>query len=225
MNVPVIVLNFKAYDKSGGDYGLSLCQVAQKVSSETGASICACPPLLETAKAASSVSIPVFAQSATSKEAGAHTGWVTLDGVRQAGAKGVLVNHSEHRVSLEEIRAVVEKAKALGLDTVACAKDVEEAKKIAFFKPTAIAVEPPELIGSGISVSTARPEVVSDAVKQLKAIDSSIFVLVGAGVSNGADVAKCMELGAEGVLLASAFVKAKDPESLLREMAAGLAKK
>ncbi len=224
MKTPIIVLNFKTYDKSGGEYGLHLCKVAEKVSKDLGASVAVCPPLLETAKAASSVSIPVFAQASSSRDAGAQTGWVTLDGVKSAGAAGTLVNHSEHRVPLEEIKLVVEKAKAFGLDVVVCAKDVEEAKQIAAFRPTAIAVEPPELIGSGISVSSAKPEVVSDSVTILKAIDPELIVLVGAGVSNGADVAKCVELGAEGVLLASAFVKAKDPEALLREMAHGLKK-
>ena len=96
---------------------------------------------------------------------------------------------------------------------------MDEARSLAAFRPTAIAVEPPELIGSGVSVSTARPEVVEESVKVIKAVSPQTLALVGAGVSNATDLKKAMELGAEGVLLASAYVKAKDPETWLRETA------
>jgi triosephosphate isomerase len=100
-----------------------------------------------------------------------------------------------------------------------CAKDVPEAVKLAQYNPTAIAVEPPELIGSGISVSSARPEIVSESVAAIKKVSPGTLALVGAGVSNANDVATSLKLGAEGVLLASAFVKAKDPEAWLRDVA------
>jgi len=48
-------------------------------------------------------------------------------------------------------------------------------------------------------------------------------VLCGAGVSNASDVKKAVELGAKGVLLASAYVKAKDPKALLLSMAEAIA--
>ncbi len=41
-------------------------------------------------------------------------------------------------------------------------------------------------------------------------------------MSNAEDVKKAIELGAAGVLLASAYVKAKDPKKLLLEMAEAL---
>jgi thiazole synthase ThiGH ThiG subunit len=43
---------------------------------------------------------------------------------------------------------------------------------------------------------------------------------VGAGVSTPGDVKKSFELGAEGVLLASAFVKAPDPKKFAEDFAA-----
>ncbi|MCX6777030.1 MAG: triose-phosphate isomerase, partial [Candidatus Micrarchaeota archaeon] len=105
-----------------------------------------------------------------------------------------------------------------GIETLLCADSVEEAKKIATLSPSYIAVEPPELIGSGISVSKAKPEIVSDAVSEVKRINN-IPVLCGAGVSTGVDVRKAVELGASGVLLASAFVKASNPKAVLLDMA------
>ena len=89
-------------------------------------------------------------------------------------------------------------------------------------KPNFIAVEPPELIGGDISVTTADPGIVSGSVAAVTDIDKNIKVLCGAGVKNGKDVAKSIELGAEGVLLASGVVKAKDKESVIRDLALGL---
>lgn len=85
-----------------------------------------------------------------------------------------------------------------------------------------IAVEPPELIGGDISVTTADPAVVSDTVDAVHSVDAGISVLCGAGVKNGRDVAAAIRLGADGVLLASGVVKAGDPAQVLRDLASGL---
>ena len=96
--------------------------------------------------------------------------------------------------------------------------DAAESALLAKYEPAYIAVEPPELIGRGVSVSTAKPEMVSGAVEAVAKVNATP-VLCGAGVSNGKDVRKAVELGAAGVLLASAFVKSADPKKLLTEMA------
>jgi len=57
--------------------------------------------------------------------------------------------------------------------------------------------------------------VVVGAVEAVKKINPSVHILCGAGISTGDDVAKAIELGTEGVLLASAYVKAKDPKKIL----------
>ena len=100
----------------------------------------------------------------------------------------------------------------------ACAADVAEARALAKLNPTYIAVEPPELIGGDISVTTADPSIVTDTVAAVKAVNPSVRVLCGAGVKNGADVAKAIELGAEGVLLASGVTKATDVQAVLSDL-------
>jgi triosephosphate isomerase len=139
--------------------------------------------------------------------------------MKQCGLQGTLINHSECRVSKEQVAWVCERARKVGFDVCVCAKDVPEAVMLAQYHPSAIAVEPPELIGSGISVSSANPEIVSESVAAIKKVSPSTLALVGAGVSNAGDVATSLKLGAEGVLLASAYVKAKDPEAWLRDVA------
>jgi len=82
-----------------------------------------------------------------------------------------------------------------------------------------IAVEPPELIGTGISVSKAKPEVVSGSVELVKQINPDVIVLCGAGITTGEDVAAALRLGTEGVLVASGIVKAQNPYKVLLKFA------
>ena len=133
-----------------------------------------------------------------------------------------LARRSEYRIPAEDVEALVGRCKELGLITIVCTKDPEESQAYAKFGPDFIAVEPPELIGGDISVTTANPEVVSDSVKLVKDVAPNVKVLCGAGVKNGQDVATAIELGAEGVLLASGVVKAKNQKSVLMNLVSKL---
>ena len=93
------------------------------------------------------------------------------------------------------------------------ADTAEEARKVATLQPSFVAVEPPELIGGDVSVSTARPEIITGSVA---AVDG-VPLLVGAGIKNGTDVRIAMKLGAVGVLVASGVVKASNPGDVLRD--------
>ena len=105
-----------------------------------------------------------------------------------------------------------------GFPICACAADVQEARALAKLGPTFIAVEPPELIGGDISVTTADPAIVSDTVAAVKEVNPNVRVLCGAGVKNGQDVATAIQLGAEGVLLASGVTKADAPMGVLQDL-------
>jgi len=133
-----------------------------------------------------------------------------------------LINHSEHRLILADIDTCISRAKELNLDQIICSNNIATSKAIAAFSPDFIAVEPPELIGGDISVTSADPGIVSGSVDAVKKIDGNVKVLCGAGVKNGKDVSKAIELGADGVLLASGVVKAKDKEQVVRDLASGV---
>jgi triosephosphate isomerase len=107
-----------------------------------------------------------------------------------------------------------------GLISLVCADDPNASAAVSAMGPDIVAVEPPELIGTGISVSTSRPEVVSDTVRRVRSVNPrlGVHVLCGAGVSKPEDVSRALQLGAEGVLVSSAYVKSRDPAALLREM-------
>jgi triosephosphate isomerase len=224
MDLPAIVLNFKAYAESRGEGALRLSLAAKRLADDSGKTVVVCPPQLDllavAGRLAASRHFSVFGQHVDADPEGAHTGSISAEALLHAGCAGSLLNHSEKKIGLDAVGKTIKRAKEAGLYLIVCADSVEEAKGIAVFHPPCIAVEPPELIGSGISVTTAKPEIVTHSVREIKKIDKTIAVLVGAGVSNAADVKKSLELGAEGVLLASAFVKAKNPGKLLEGMLA-----
>ncbi|MFQ6095051.1 MAG: triose-phosphate isomerase, partial [Candidatus Bathyarchaeia archaeon] len=95
---------------------------------------------------------------------------------------------------------------------------------VAMLEPDMIAVEPPELIGTGIPVSKAKPEVVTDTVQRVRKVNEQVVILCGAGITNGEDVAAALRLGTEGVLVASGIVKAKDPYKVMLEFAEAITK-
>jgi triosephosphate isomerase len=90
---------------------------------------------------------------------------------------------------------------------------------VAALKPDIMAIEPPELIGTGIPVSKAKPEVVTDTIKLVRKVNPKVVILCGAGIGQGEDVAAAKRLGTQGVLVASGIVKAKNPYKVMREFA------
>ncbi|MFH1784851.1 MAG: triose-phosphate isomerase [Candidatus Micrarchaeota archaeon] len=215
----MIVLNLKTYPETI-EKSLFFADVVKEVVEETGVRIVVCPPASFLHESAERVE--TFAQHVDPQQPGAHTGSIPVELLKHFQVKGSLVNHSEKRLPLELVKTTVERIHMVGLESLVCAASTKEAVEIAHFSPTFIAVEPPELIGSGISVSKAKPEIVINSVRAVKDVNHKIKVLCGAGVSNKEDIEKAMELDADGVLLASAFVRSKDPKTFLQELASVL---
>lgn len=213
----MIVLNLKNYSASFSRC-LELADAAAKVSHDTGLRIVVCPPPTHLYRCAC-VYHDVFSQHADPFDQGAHTGFIIPEGMKAAGAKGSLLNHSEHRIGAEAVSKTLPLLKQHGLESIVCGENAEECASFAKLMPDFIAVEPPELIGSGISISKAKPELITSTVEAVKSAHPSVKVLCGAGVSTKEDVKKSLELGAKGVLLASAYVKSKDPVKFLQEFA------
>ena len=176
---PIIALNLKTYPESLGAKGVRLCQIAAEVSLLTGVRIIVVPQAVDLHEA-SQICNDVYAQHVDANAQGAFTGMLTVEAIKDAGCAGSLVNHSEHRLPEEVIAATIARLKEAKLESMLCTKDAAESARLAIYEPTFIAVEPPELIGSGISVSIARPEVVKDAVEAVAKVNGTP-VLCGAG--------------------------------------------
>jgi triosephosphate isomerase len=221
MDTPVIVVNFKGYDEASGEAGLNLAQLCETVSSETQHSIVVAPQMVDLALMVKTLNIPVFAQQIENVKLGSCTGHITPESVAKCGSAGTLLNHSENRVKLADIDMLIQRAKDLNLETIVCTNNLGVTKACAELGPDYVAIEPPELIGGDISVTTADPDIVRFAVAEVKKINPDIGVLCGAGVKTAQDVKMALELGTVGVLLASGVTKASDPKKALLDLASG----
>lgn len=214
----MIITNFKTYESATGEAALRLAKIHEEVAKETGQQIGIAVQATDLWKICQEVAIPVYAQHLDPVGYGSATGHILPESVKAAGAVGTLLNHSERRLEREVLEASIKRAKEVGLKVIVCAKDPEEGASFLEFEPDLIAVEPPELIGGDISVSTAQPQIIEHAAKLI----GRDKLLVGAGVKNGEDVKIALSLGAQGVLLASGVTKAEDPKVVLRDLVSGL---
>jgi triosephosphate isomerase len=224
VRTPLILVNFKTYSEATGRKAVKLAKIAEKTSLETEVCIGLAPQFVDITSIASTVSIPVFAQHIDPIAPGSFTGHILPESVRKTGAVGTLINHSERRLKLADIDATITRARESDLISVVCANNSAVSAAAAALKPNMIAVEPPELIGTGIPVSKAKPEVVSSTVDLVKRINPEVVILCGAGITSGEDVAAALRLSTEGVLVASGVVKAKDPYKVLLEFAESITK-
>ncbi len=212
---PIVILNFKTYLESTGKNALKLAIASEMVAEETGVNIVVSPQCPDIYSLSREVKIPVFAQHVDAVDAGGHTGSTLIECVKEAGAVGSLINHSEQRMKLADIDTVVKKTTEKSMVNVICTNNIETSAAVATLKPDFVAIEPPELIGSGIPVSKAEPEIVEGTVDIIHEINPEVGVLCGAGISTGDDMRAALDLGAVGVLLASGIIMAEDPKEAL----------
>ncbi|MEM2094188.1 MAG: triose-phosphate isomerase [Candidatus Bathyarchaeia archaeon] len=215
---PMVIVNFKTYAEGTGKNALKLAKIAENVARRSGIYIAVAPQFTDIASISAQTSVPVFSQHIDPVTYGSYTGHVLPEAVKDAGAVGTLINHSERRIPLKDIDQAVRRAKQVGLISVVCADTPANASTVAYYKPDIVAVEPPELIGTGIPVSKAKPEVVTDTVALVRRANPDVTILCGAGITKGEDVAAAIKLGTEGVLIASGIVRAKDPEAALMDI-------
>lgn len=201
-----------------GKNAIKLAKIAEKVSVQSRVYTAIAPQFTDIAKIVKEVNIPVFAQHIDPISYGSHTGHILPEAIKEAGAVGTLINHSERRIPLKDIGIAVKRAGEIGLISVVCADTPEATSTVAAFRPDVVAIEPPELIGTGIPVSKARPEVVKNTVELVRKVSPLVTILCGAGITKGDDVAAALRLGTEGVLIASGVVRAKDQYAALLDI-------
>lgn len=215
----MLFVNFKTYEEATGDNAVKLAKLCEKVSKETGVEIIVIPQLADIYRVAKAVKLKVYAQHVDSIDYGSNTGHILVDSVKKAGADGTLLNHSEHRLQINKIKETVELCKHKCFEVLVCAKDPAEVEQMVRMEPTYVAFEPPELIGGDISVSTAKPDLITESLNKCQLRE--LPLIVGAGVKTSEDVMISKTLGAKGVLVASGIVKSKNPEAAIRELISG----
>ncbi len=222
------IINSKNYLEASGPKALKLANAIEKVAPlARQASVklyLAAPAFAISELSKTHPKVTIFAQHLDPQGPGSTTGYLVPEVAKMSGARGSLLNHSEHRIPDKEIREGVTALKRLGMQSVVCARDAEEVGRLALFIPTFIAIEPPELIGSGTSVSKARPDLITESKNSLQKVlgdKPSTILLCGAGIVDDVDVRRAKELGAEGILVASGVIKAKNWVGKIRSLALG----
>jgi triosephosphate isomerase len=220
-----LIINFKNYREVLGEESLVLARAAATVAGRIPVEVIVAPPvpMLGAIARAVGTRVKVFSQTVSPMEAGASTGAVVPEAVSASGATGTLLNHSESPLSHGDIASLLPRLRRLRLSVCLCAKSASEALELCVLKPHYIAVEPPELIGSGVAVSKAMPTVISDTVSRLRGAGYRGRILCGAGIVDGRDVESSVALGAQGVLVASTVAKARDWVEKITELSTPLA--
>ena len=220
MSEHLVVVNFKTYESAHGIAAEELALIMEQI--ETDARMIAVVSAFDLSAVVSAApNLEIWTQHLDPINFGSNTGWLHPETAIQRGAKGTLINHAEHKVSIEHIAMLLDNVPE-GFTICACAADIDEARALSALQPDYVAVEPPELIGGEISVTTADPEIVSGTARAIREISEDVGILCGAGVKNGQDVLKAIELGTSGVLLASGVTKVKDATAALNDLVSEL---
>ena len=217
----MFIINCKNYEEIAGEKIIKLAKIAEKISKKYKIKIAIAPPH-HLIPLITKFGIIVLAQHLDDKKVGSTTGFMIPEIIKKSKIDGSIINHSEHRITESEIKNLVKRLKKLKLKTIVCVKNVSEAKKYAKINPTFIAIEPPELIGTGRAISTEKPQLITNSINAVQAAKNSTKLLCGAGIVSAEDVSRAVELGSKGILVASGVIKAKNWESILNDFSRGL---
>ena len=217
----MFIINCKNYEEIAGEKIIKLAKIAAKISKKYKIKIAIAPPH-HLIPLITKFGIIVLAQHLDDKKVGSTTGFMIPEIIKKSKIDGSIINHSEHRITESEIKNLVKRLKKLKLKTIVCVKNVSEVKKYAKINPTFIAIEPPELIGTGRAISTEKPQLITNSINAVQSAKNSTKLLCGAGIVSAEDVSRAVELGSKGILVASGVIKAKNWESILSDFSRGL---
>ena len=221
LRAPIFEVGLKGY--AYGAAAVELARAADRLAEAFDVTVIFDPQAVDIAAVARETRhVHVFAQHLDPVSPGRGAGAVLAEAVREAGAVGTMLNHSERRMTLTDIAGAIRRAREAGLATMVCADSPEEAAAVAVLGPDIVLAEPPELIATSRSAATEMQWFVERAVEGVQRIDPDILVMCGAGVQTPEDVARMIGLGVDGTGSSSAVLRAADPVAQLEAMLAAL---
>lgn len=217
----LIIINCKNYLEVAGEKIVQLSEIAKDISNSNNVQIMIAPPQNSLFYLSQFVKLPLICQHIDYEKIGATTGFIIPELAKSYGASGSLINHSEHRIEYEVIQNLVERLRQLNMTSIVCASSSQEVGKFARLHPDMIAIEPPELIGTGKAVSKVNPSIITESVKEAGKYSENIKVICGAGIVDKTDIKSAINLGSQGILLASGLIKSDAWKDKLIELCAG----
>ncbi len=197
----MIIINFKTYKQ-----GKQVLELAKTIEKYNKKAIIAVQPT-DIKNLAEKTNLQIYSQHTDGYEKGRNTGFIIPEAIKNAGAKGTLLNHSEHKITLNQIKQTIGLCKKFNLKVICCVNDLKEANKIKKLYPYGIAFEPSNLIATGKSITEYKELELKRFINLL--MGSKIIPICGAGISSKKDIIKAKELGCKGILISSAITKGK----------------
>lgn len=207
MKKPIVVVNFKTY--AFGEAVVKMAKAIEKFDKNIIVGVQA----TDVHAVYSLTSLPVFIEHVDAIVPGRNTGFISPEAAYSVGAKGVFLNHSEHKLDFRVLRETVKRCREVGLTVLIFAGSLREAKKVKKLKPDYLVYEPPELVSGKVSVSSAKPGIIKKIAQEL-----NYPFLVGAGVKTKVDVDLAIQFGAKGIAVSSAITKARDVKKALKKL-------
>lgn len=216
-----IIINCKNYLEIAGEKIFQLSEIAQDIAERYKIEIIIAPPQNSLFYLSQFIKIPLICQHVDDEKIGPSTGFIIPELAKSYGASGSLINHSEHRMEHINIKNAIERLRQLNMFSIVCASTSREVGELSRFNPDMIAIEPPELIGTGKAVSKVNPSIIIESVKEARTYSKNVKVICGAGIVDRTDVQSAINLGSQGILLASGLIKSESWKDKLIELSEG----
>ena len=214
IRTPFLIVNPKAYIY--GDESLELAKVCDRLSAEYDIDIIFTAQHVDLRQvSAATKNVIVTAQHMDGIVPGRGMGHILPEGIKDAGAQAVVLNHAEHQLKIDELDRAMKRANELDMVTIVCCDTPEAAKAIAQLGPDMMICEPTSLIGTG---STSDDEYIQKTNEAVKSVSEDILILQAAGVSTGDDVYRVVMGGAHGSGGTSGILNAPSREGKIIEM-------
>ena len=214
IRTPFLIVNPKAYIY--GDESLELAKVCDRLSAEYDIDIIFTAQHVDLRQvSAATKNVIVTAQHMDGIVPGRGMGHILPEGIKDAGAQAVVLNHAEHQLKIDELDRAMKRANELDMVTIVCCDTPEAAKAIAQLGPDMMICEPASLIGTG---STSDDEYIQKTNEAVKSVSEDILKLQAAGVSTGDDVYRVVMGGAHGSGGTSGILNAPSREGKIIEM-------
>jgi len=206
----MIFLNLKTYKEATGKKAVKLLSSLKDI--KTKVKVIPIVQATDIFRIKKELGIEIWAQHADPIDEGRATGYISAFSLKEAGASGVLINHSEHKLEKEAIFFVIKKAKENNLKTLLVGHNEKMVLEFDKLPIDFLAYEDERLIATETSILATQASIIKNLAQKL-----NHPLIVGAGIKSGEDVKNALFCGAKGVLIASHFVKAKSPEDKLKE--------
>lgn len=218
-----MILNYKTYEEATGDKAVELTHIAVEAFQQVkNINLVVCPQFTDIYKLKDKFpSLEIWSQHIDPIVPGRNTGWISPYSVSEAGGVGSILNHSEHKLTNEQILKTLAHCENYELKTCVAIASKDELEVLSNVNPNFIAYEPLDFISTDKSILDEDKTRAKEFIYELQNKVPQAVPLLGAGVRDADDVSSAIKIGFHGVLVASGFIKSHHPKEFIFNLLAG----